>query len=386
MRALVLLLLLLSPAALYSDMSPEVVLAAGGAPAIAASRSRLLVVFQTSDQLRGVFADFDGKPIGEPFTIASDPGPCAVASDGRDFLVGWTANGEVRAAMVRESGAVESLPPIPGTAALEWGERLTAAFNGALYFLFWNDASAHAAVISTEGVIGRLLDFPDLKSIGGAVGDPSRLVAVGTSPMIVGRVVGVWAATVDASLNVSPAVLIAGEPFTAGSGRPIANWPAIAAGANGYFATWLRGRTSRLQKIESTRLTPELSTLDVFPSAAIGWTFGRDLNDNSQNWGDHYDSPRLAAAGREFVVVWALDSGGPAYGVWATFVDGSGAPVVTMPIATRAKYSFQFFAGLPDVVGFPDGHAVVVYARNPGQIVARSITDAPGPRRRPVRR
>jgi hypothetical protein len=45
-----------------------------------------------------------------------------------------------------------------------------------------------------------------------------------------------------------------------------------------------------------------------------------------------------------------------------------------------------FYAVSPDVVGFPDGHAVVVYARSPGQIVARSITDGTMPRRRTVRR
>ena len=82
------LLFLLSPAALYSYASPEVVLAAGSAPAVAASHSRLLVVFQTTDRLRSVFADFDGTPIGEPFPIAAVQPSTAfhcVASDGSSF-------------------------------------------------------------------------------------------------------------------------------------------------------------------------------------------------------------------------------------------------------------------------------------------------------------
>src|SRR5436190_5581819 len=211
------LLLLLSPAALYSYASPEVVLAAGGAPAVAASHSRLLVVFQTADQLRGVFADFDGNPIGEPFPIAAVQPSTAfhgVASDGSSFLVGWVTLGQVHAAIVRETGVVTPLSQIPNVPSMNWPDRVVVAFNGALYFLFWNDASAHAAVISPGGVIERTLDFPDLKSVGGAAGDPSRLVLLGSAPVVVGSFVGTYVATVDASLNVSAAVLIAGERLT----------------------------------------------------------------------------------------------------------------------------------------------------------------------------
>ncbi len=148
----------------------------------------------------------------------------------------------------------------------------------------------------------------------------------------------------------------------------------------------MRGRSSRRSEVQSTRLTVDLQALDVAASTRgeIYGTAGRDLADNADNSADSYDESRVAAAARGYVVVWTRRSGGPLGGVWAAFVDAAGTPSATIALATR-KYFLNPQPSGPDVVGFADGHAVVVYSNN-GHVVARTISGEPPPRRRAVTR
>lgn len=316
-----------------------------GRPAVGFDGARYLVV-SCRDAVApagvfGVFVSLDAK-VSAPFHIASTP--CGarpeVAFDGVNYLVAFTAGGELRGMRVSPEGLLLDAPSGFLIGPNGSGSDPAIAFGGTNYLIVWSRylATPHdpfggydvfGARVSSEGVV---LDASPLTIFAAAGEQVFPAVAFdGASHLVVwrdtragsgpGANTDIFGSRIStAGVNLDPAgIAIATAPDSQGA-------PAVAFGAGHYLVAWIDVATGSFPQptgIFAARLSPEGDLLDGPPGSG-----GIAVNTFD---GGSKGAPRVDFDGVHFMVVWSLGAYNSPAGIRAAKVSPAGSVLLAAP-------------------------------------------------------
>lgn len=275
----------------------------------------------------GAEGQAESDSVGPGFEIGGDVifGPAneyqvesSVAFDGTNFLVVWAdyrsrTSYDVLGTRVSEDGTVLDVGGIVISAATDYQDRPSVAFDGNNFFVVWTDRRSGSIDIYGSRVRpdGTVLD-PDGLPICTQTGSQDEAsIAFCDSNYLV-----VWTDTRNANEDVYGSRIAPDGTVLDGGGTPICidaatqRYPAASSNGAGWLVAW-QDRRGGQPDIYGGRVTPDGLALD---SGGIPVATG--TADETY--------PAISFNGIDCLVVWGVDSGTTSYDIYGTRVDTSG--------------------------------------------------------------